>query len=302
MQPTISVIILTFNEEKHIQRCIESVNTIADEIFVVDSFSTDKTLEICNRYEKVVVMQNPFVNQAVQFNWSLQNCPVNSEWIWKIDADEYLARTTFNIKEAISNLPNDIHGIFIKRPIIFQGKKLRHGGMHPVWYLKLIRNGKGYCENKWMDEHLRLYEGGTVKFDLEQIDHNLNDLSWWTEKHNKYSSREVVETLNQKFNFLPMEYEQVQGKFLGNPTERKRWFKTQYWNIPLFVRPFIFFLYRYLFKLGFLDGMQGFIWHILQGFWYRFLVDAKIFELKVQFKNNHEAMIRHIKKQYNITD
>lgn len=267
-----------------------------DEIVIVDSYSKDRTIEIAEELG-VKVLQNKFVNQAVQFNWALDTCDIQSDWILRIDADEYIDnKNNINLRKTLSELSADSNGIIISRKIVFMGKALMHGGWYPKWNLRIFRNGKGRCENRWMDEHIVLSEGQAVQLQLDFVDDNLNDLTWWTTKHNNYSSREAVDYFLSQHN---LQHENsVEAKLFGNDAERKRWLKSKYHNFPFFVRPFLNFIYRYIFRLGFLDGKQGFIWHFLQGFWYRFLVDAKIYELKKRFKNDEETIVKHVREKY----
>lgn len=298
MSVTAAAIILTYNEEQHITRCINSLKGVVDEVYVVDSFSTDTTVEIAQLLG-AKVFKNHWKNYATQFNWALNNCPIQSEWVWRIDADEYLENSqSANLKETLGKLPDSITGAYIKRKIVFLGRPLMHGGWFPVWHLKIWRYGKGFCENRWMDEHIKLTEGGTVKIDITQIDDNSNDLSWWTDKHNSYATREMIDLLDVKYHIFSENT--VFPKFFGTSEQRNRWLKLRYLNLPLFIRPVIYFCYRYFIRLGFLDGKSGLIWYVLQGFWYRFLVDAKIYELKRRFKNDQQAIVAYIRATYNI--
>lgn len=295
---TLAAIILTFNEEQHISRCISSLKNTVDEVFVIDSFSKDNTVAIAENLG-AMVYQNAWVNYATQFNWALENCNIQSEWVWRIDADEYYeSKPGFKLNETLSNLENDITGVYIKRKIIFMGKPLLHGGWFPVWHLKIWKYGKGFCENRWMDEHIKLTEGITTQIDIVQVDENFNNLTWWSDKHNHYATREMVDLLDTQYQIFSKST--VEPKFFGTGEQRKRYLKLAYLKFPLFLRPFIYFSYRYFFKLGFLDGKSGFVWHILQGFWYRFLVDAKIYELKLRFRNDENKIIEYIKEGYQI--
>lgn len=289
----ITAIILTYNEELHIARCVNSLVEQVDEIIVIDSYSDDRTIEIVEKLG-IKTYQNPFVNQAVQFNWALANCKIKSDWIIRIDADEYFAnKKNIHLKNHLSALPSDVNGLMIARKIVFLGRPLEHGGWYPKYNLRMFKNGYGECENKWMDEHIVIREGKTAKLEVDFVDENLNNLKWWTDKHNYYSDRESIDYFLNKNNG-------VNPVFFGNEAERKRWLKVKYNAMPLFVRPFLNFIYRYVFKFGFLDGTQGFVWHILQGFWYRFLVDVKIYELKKKFKGNDLEIIKHIQKNHKI--
>jgi len=298
MSTTISAIILTYNEEQHIERCINSLLSTVDEILVVDSFSQDKTVEIAENLD-AKVYQNPFINQAEQFNWALSNCSLKSDWILRIDADEFLDNhKKINLKEYLSDLSSNVNGLLIRRKIIFMGQALLHGGWYPKWNLRIFKRGLGQCENRWMDEHIVLLEGVSQEIQLDFVDENLNNLSWWTDKHNRYATREMVDLLDVQYKIFRQDT--VRPKFFGTSEQRRRWMKRRYVNLPLSIRPMIYFIYRYFFRLGFMDGKSGLIWHVLQGFWYRFLVDTKIFELKKRFKNNPKALIKYLKTTYQI--
>lgn len=299
MKTTIAAVILTYNEEIHIERCIQSLKSLVDEIFVVDSFSEDKTVEIAEK-NGAIVSQNTFVNQAVQFNWGLENCNIKSEWILRIDADEYIENPMgLQLKEYFGGVPDAVNGFAIKRKIIFMQQPLMHGGWYPKRTVRIFRNGFGACENRWMDEHIVIKEGRIEDLEIDFVDENLNDLRWWITKHNNYSIRECVDYFLKNSDDSK---DQVKPNLFGNTAERKRWLKSKYQRTPLFIRPFVNFLYRYFVLLGFLDSKGGFIWHVLQGFWYRFLVDAKIFELKQRFNNDEHLIVAFLKEKYNIND
>ena len=269
--------ILTFNEELHIKRCIENVKKISNQIFLVDSYSSDKTVDIGVKLG-VSVFQNKWEqNYAKQFNWALENLPIKTEWVLRIDADEYLTSELIeeiNIK--LQGLPEDVTGIVFKRRHIFFNKWIKRG-TYPVKLLRLFRYKKAICEQRWMDEHIQLLEGKTVEFEYDFVDHNLNGLSWWTNKHNGYAIREAVDLLDMELGLLD---NQASNLNLNSQAAGKRIKKLKYVRQPLFWRSFAYFIYRYFFKLGFLEGKEGFLWHFLQGWWYRTLVDAKIFEIK----------------------
>ncbi|MFI3320924.1 MAG: glycosyltransferase family 2 protein [Rikenellaceae bacterium] len=295
---SIAAIILTFNESKHIERSIGSLWGVCDEVFVVDSFSSDDTVEKAEALG-AKVYQNGWVNYAAQFNWALKNCDIKSGWIWRVDADEYLSGGLGQaVKKRLKSVDNDVNGVYVRKRIDFMGKPLLHGGWYPVNNLKIIRKGFGDCENRWMDEHLRIFEGSTIEvLQGDQVDYNLNDLTWWSEKHNGYATREMVDLLIMEYG-LDLQGSKVSPKFWGSDEQRKRWLKLRYVKSPLFLRPFVNFFIRYVLKAGFLDGKEGFIWHFLQGFWYRFLVDAKIYELKSSYNFDNEKIKTYIKETY----
>lgn len=269
---SVGVIILTFNEELNIENCLKSVVNWADEVFIVDSFSTDKTLEIAKKYG-CKIFQHKFENQAQQFNWALDNLKIKNEWIFRLDADEYL---TEELKqEIIEKLPEtraEVSGFYIKRRVYFMGHWIRYGGYYPSEFLRLFRKGNARSEERKMDEHIVLLEGIWKRLKNDFVDDNKKDLTWWINKHNNFSSREAEEVMNRRMGGVKI-------RIFGDPAERKRWFKDNFYlKLPLFFRAFAYFMYRYFFRFGFLDGKKGLIFHFLQAFWYRFLVDAKIYE------------------------
>ncbi len=296
MKQDISVIILTYNEELHIERCIKSLLPVVKEIFIIDSFSTDKTVEIAERLG-AKVYQNPWINYALQFQWGLDNCPIETEWVMRMDSDEYILPELQNeISDKIQNIQEDTSGIYIKRRVYFKDKWIKHGSYYPTWLLRIWRYKDGHIEQRWMDEHIKLTKGETIQFENDLVDDNLNDLTWWTTKHNNYATREAVDILNIIHEFI--NYDEVNSNFFGTQEERKRFLKKKYANLPLFTRPFIYFLWRYFIKLGFLDGKQGLIWHFLQGFWYRFLVDAKIYEIEKKAEDSNLSLKETLIQKY----
>ena len=296
MKQDISVIILTYNEELHIERCIKSLLPVVKEIFIIDSFSTDKTVEIAERLG-AKVYQNPWINYALQFQWGLDNCPIETEWVMRMDSDEYILPELQNeISNKMQNIQEDTSGIYIKRRVYFKDKWIKHGSYYPTWLLRIWRYKDGHIEQRWMDEHIKLTKGETIQFENDLVDDNLNDLTWWTTKHNNYATREAVDILNIIHEFI--NYDEVNSNFFGTQEERKRFLKKKYANLPLFTRPFIYFLWRYFIKLGFLDGKQGLIWHFLQGFWYRFLVDAKIYEIEKKAEDSNLSLKETLIQKY----
>lgn len=292
----VSVIILTHNEEKHISRCIQSLLPFTSKIFIVDSFSTDRTLDIA-RSMGAVVVQNAWVNYATQFNYGIEHNPFQTTWVMRMDADEYvLPELADEINRRMSGLPADVSGVYVKRRVFFLNRWMRHGGFYPIWLLRLWRRGHGFCEQVWHDEHIKLTQGTTIQFDNDLVDHNLNNLTWWTQKHNHYTILEMINLLNYRYQFDATE--KVQPKFFGTQDQRARYLKLKYASLPYFIRPIFYFLYRYFFRLGFLDGRPGFVWCFLQGLWYRFLVDAKLLELDVRIGKDKETLMNYFLTEY----
>lgn len=270
-------IILTKNEERHIERCLASLAGVAHRCLVVDSGSTDRTVELARR-AGAQVMHHPWVNYASQFNWAIEQVDPQADWILRLDADEVLSpQLSYEIKNRLHTFPKGVTGAYVSRRIVFLGRLLRFGGLFPVRVLRLFRKGCGHCENRWMDEHI-VAQGVMEEFDGEIIDDNRKSLSWWTEKHNGYASREVVDLLNLKFHFMP--HETVADLAGRQEAGVKRWLKENlYARLPGGARAFAYFAYRYLLRGGFRDGREGAAFHVLQGLWYRYLVDAKAREV-----------------------
>lgn len=292
----LSVIILTHNETLHIERCIKSLLLITDKIFIVDSFSSDDTVEKARNLGATVV-QNPWVSYAFQFNFGIQNNPFGTKWLMRMDADEYITpQLAEEINTTLPGSPIGVSGFYIKRRVMFMNTWIKNGGYYPIWLLRIWQSGKGMCEELWMDEHIKVTEGEIGRLGNDIVDHNLNNLTWWTQKHNLYATREVIDLLNIKYNFEARE--SVTPLLFGTQEQRKRYLKVKYASLPLFTRPILYFVYRYIFKFGFLDGTKGLIWHFLQGFWYRFLVDAKVYEVYQATGKDKERIIEHFLEHY----
>jgi len=299
MKQNIAVLILTLNEEIHIERCIKSLLPFTKEIFIIDSYSTDKTVEIAESLGAKVYKNRWPGNHAKQFQWGLDNCPLNTTWIMKMDADEYaLPELASEINSKLNSINEDVSGIYIKRRVYFLDRWIKHGGYYPIWLLRIWRNGHGRMEQRWMDEHIKLSSGKTIEFENDLVDDNKSGLSAWIDKHNGYATKEAIDGLNKIYNFVDADIED--GKLFGSNVERKRWLRQKYDHFPLFARPIIYFHYRYFLKLGFLDGKQGLIWHFLQGFWYRFLIDAKIYEIYHNAGKDKNKILIFIKEKYGI--
>jgi len=276
----LAVVILTHNEAKHIGRCLAAIASIASEVFLIDSGSTDGTIEIAEQ-RGAKVLPNRWVNYAAQFQWGLDNAPITTDWVMRLDADEIIEPDLVaEIAAKLSSLPAEVTGVNLKRKHVFMGRWVKHGGRYPLVLLRIWRRGVGRIEQRWMDEHMLLDHGRTVTFEGGFSDVNLNDLTFFTDKHNKYATREAVDVINQKRGLFARDVD-----LTSDQTSKKaavtRFIKERIYNrIPFQLSALGYFLYRYIFQLGFLDGREGAIYHVLQGFWYRYLVGAKIFELE----------------------
>jgi len=295
----ISVIILTYNEEKHIERCIKSLKPFVKEIFIVDSYSTDKTIDIAQSLG-AKVYQNKWVNYATQFQWGLDNCPIKTKWVMRMDADEYVEPLLAkNITNTLSTINDDIKGIYLKRKVFFMDKWIKWGGFYPHVLLRIWQYKYGRIEQRWMDEHIVLSEGKTIIInDGNIVDDNKNNITWWINKHNNYATREMLDLMNIKYNFMPID---DALKNNDDPQAKiKRYIKENlYSKLPYGIRPFIYFIYRYFLRLGFLDGFRGFVWHFMQGWWYRMLVDVKCYEFERKLKQ-YSQIKELLKEEYGI--
>ncbi|WP_010523477.1 glycosyltransferase family 2 protein [Aquimarina agarivorans] len=292
---SITAIILTYNEQQHLARCLHSLKNVCGEIVIIDSFSTDNTAQIASQFG-ARFYQNEFVSQANQLNWGIETIEINTEWVIRVDADEFLNNELQSELLKLSKFGNQVNGVRINRMMYFMDMPLKKGGMYPIKHLRIWRNGKAFCEQRWMDERMVLTEGVSEEIKGDLIDHNLNGITWWTQKHNNYATREAIDILDKLYNFTNSEV--LKSNFFGNSEERRRWLKYNYLKLPLFVRPFLFWFIRYFLQGGFLEGKRGFIWNILQCFWYRFLVDVKIFEAYHKGGTNKEALIRYFKDEF----
>jgi glycosyltransferase involved in cell wall biosynthesis len=293
----ISVIILSYNEEIHIQRCIESVYGLVKEIFLVDSFSTDRTIEIASKYG-VQVFQNKWENNhSKQFNWALDYLPIKTKWVLRLDSDEYLtAELVQELKDKLPGLDDNITGVVIPLRRIFMNRIINHG-TGAVMLLRIFQYGKGRCEPRLMDEHIHLSEGETIEFRYPFADHNLNNLVWWTNKHRGYAIREAIVLLDMELSLSKNRNSDYKfSRHSAAKKSKKRTYARQY----LFWRTLAYFIYRYIIRMGFLDGKEGFVWHFLQGWWYRTLVDAKVYEIKRVCGTDVDKINEYLKREYSI--
>lgn len=269
----LTAIILTFNEAEHIARCIQSLQGACNRIVVLDSHSTDGTREIAARLGADVETR-VFQNQANQFNWALDNCEISEGWVLRLDADEVVDATLLNeLKKFRGRDEFPAAGFTVVRQFRFLERTLQYGGLGAIRTLRLFKHGKGRAEQRWMDEHIQVC-GVIGKLPGRIIDHNLKPLAWWIQKHNNYASREVIDILYPA--------RTVATQRLHWRARMKRTLKTSiFYRLPLLIGPSCYFFTRYALLLGFADGRPGLIYHFLQAFWYRGLVQAKLYEIQV---------------------
>ncbi|QKJ30454.1 glycosyltransferase family 2 protein [Mucilaginibacter mali] len=289
MNKAFSFIILTYNEDVHLPRLLASVADLNAPIFVLDSGSTDRTVEIAQSYGAEVV-QHPFENHPKQWHYALTNFSINTPWIICLDADQIVSP---ELKDLLIDFDPekyaDVNGIYFNRKNYFKGRWIKHGGYYPFYMLKMFRYGVGFSDLNENMDHRFIAPGKTVIWKKGLItEENLkeNNISFWIAKHNRYSdllAQEEVERIKD------LRQQTIQPHFWGSPYERTAWLKRLWWNTPRYVRPFLYFFHRFIFKLGFLDGRTGSIFHFMQAFWFRMVVDIKIDEILKQERNDTKA-------------
>jgi hypothetical protein len=232
----------------------------------------------------------------VQLNWAIDHAGIGTVWVLRLDADEVV---TDELARALSNLlprlPEDVSGLTVNRRIHFQGRWIRHGGIYPRRTLRLWRRGRGRCEERWMDEHV-VVSGRIQHVDADVADISLHNVTSWIDKHNKYATREAIETLLAR----------ERGRAPSGHGTRLHWQARMvrllkqrvYQQMPAGARSGAYFTYRYLVRLGFLDGWQGLAFHGLQGLWYRFLVDVKVREIERLMRERQQALARVVKDEF----
>ena len=274
----VSAIVLTHNEEANIKACMDSIAGWMGEVFVVDSGSTDQTLNIIGEFTDKS-FHHPFENYSRQRNWAQENLPIQNDWVFHIDADERVSpELASRIISYFSGGPKreEIAGILVRRRIEFLGKHIRYGGIYPSYHCRIFRRVKGRCEEREYDQHF-IVEGPTMRIEADLIEETAVSLNSWTVRHLRWAA---METRQLAKGGLKNGETLVEGKIFGSPIERKKWLRMYYEKSPLFLRAFLYFLVRYFIRGGFLDGTPGLIYHVLHGFWFRFYIDACLFEYR----------------------
>lgn len=299
MRLPVTVIILTFNEEMHIERCLRRALSYAKRVVIVDSFSNDRTTHIAKNLG-ADVRQRAFCNQADQFQWALDNICIDTEWTMKLDADEYLEQEAIReLSGRLSALPAEVTGVEFRLKVVFRGKWIRHGRFYSTRLLRVWRSGIGSMEQRWMDEHIVLKHGRVELIRSgDLVDENLRDIGSWVDKHNRYATRHMVDFIGREF-CLVSEDRRVEGT--RSSARRRRFLRNHvYGRAPIYVRATLFYIYRYIFRLGFLDGREGFVFFFMR-WWFSMLVDAKIDEAR-RFIATYgvEAFQKHLRDQHSI--
>lgn len=271
----LSVVVLTFNEERNLRSCLGSVARWASTLVVVDSGSTDATVSIAREFDAQVVA-HPFETHARQWRWALANLPLETEWVLGLDADQRVTPELRDEIDALLATDTPVRGVFVRRRQVFRGTWIKHGGYYPKYLLKLFRRKHVSVDDGDLVDHHFIVDGPVTKLRGDLIEDNLNEaeIATWTAKHNRYAVLQARQELLDSSEPLGL------SAAFGSPDRRIRWLKQGWARLPLFVRPCLYVIYRYVLRLGFLDGKQGFVFHVLQAFWYRLLVDVNIDEMR----------------------
>ena len=280
----ISVFILTYNEELQIRRVLESLRGWCDDIVIADSFSTDATLEIAREFGCRII-QNKFINHALQSNWALETGDFKHDWILRLDSDEIMPdKLKAELTGLAQTLPPDVTGIYLNRRQYHMNRWLKHGGIYPHFILRVFRKDSGFYENK-TEEHYVLTRGTAARAKNDFLEDNRNNnMGFWLDKHRSLAQSEIRDTLGA--NYVGGD---IEPALFGEKIQRTRWLKMNvYQRSPLFLRAFLYFFYRYFIRLGFLDGMPGFIYFVNQSFWYRFFVDSRIYEIRSRWQETQK--------------
>ncbi len=280
----VTVIVLTKNEEINLPDCLESVKGFAKRVVVVDSGSTDKTEEIAKSYGADFYL-HPFENYARQFNWGIDNTNIDTKWSFRLDADERLTPELCKELEALmeEHSDDDVNGVTMEAWLYFMNKKIKHG-CHNKRKLMLFKTGIGRIEDRKMDEHTVLSHGTSVYAKNRFIHYDFKDMTHWINKMNWYATREMQDYYEFKEG-KSADFDEKDAAISGT---RKKKFGF-YYRFPMFFRCWLLFIYNYIFKLGFLDGKEGFVYHYMYHRWYRTLVDAKILEQSITGKPFEET-------------
>ena len=282
----LTAIILTKNEEQNIATCIGRLKGFAARIVVVDSGSTDRTLEIARGMGADVYTHEPYCDYATQFNWGIENTGIDTEWIMRVDADEYWTPQLCEEVEALltEHAHDDVNGILTESIFFFLGRRINHGERKRR-KIVVFRRDHGFIEKRRRDQHTILRDGRVIEAKHRFEHHDFKDLDNWTATMNTYANREVEDYVTDRELYRKgnVNLDGVSDASLSG--RRKLKFKL-YYRMPKFFRCWLLFIYIYIFRLGFLDGREGFVYNYLFHRWYRTLVDAKILERELLEKRD----------------
>ena len=292
----ITAMVLTRNEGRNLRSCLESLTPFVKEIILLDSDSTDDTISIAKEFG-CTIYNHPAATQASVYNWAMSEVPISTPWVMRVDADERWTAEGFKELEPLISNP-ELNGIYVNRKTYFMHQWIKYGGYYPIRLLLVWRTGTAQIENRLMDEHI-FVSGKTYISSIDVIEANYDrqdNIGLWTQKHNSYSDRYAAQEILKEFKLIRFDSIKVD---VNNSTTRKAWFRVNvYDHSPLFLRSFIYFLYRYFIQLGFLDGLRGFIYHFLQAFWFRFLIDVKIMQLHQNIAGDRDLVLPYLRDHF----
>lgn len=294
----ITVIIPMRNEIKHIERSITSALSLTPYVYVVDSGSTDGSIEVAKSLGAEVFQYEwtSSSNFSTKINWALKNLPIKTDWAIRLDADEYFMENCIqNLNQDLSKVPDDVNGITLIRRIYFMGKWMKHSAEYPKTSMRIFRVGHVEMESRWLDEHVDVKNGRSLDYPYEIVDDSRISISEWISKHNNNSTKEAIELIHQEIGLFNRE-----EMNLDRNARRKKELKAKYVSMPRYWRCFVWFFYREFIKLGFLDGKEGFMWNFLQGLWYRMLADAKVDEIYKACGKDKNAIKKYILETYGL--
>lgn len=298
-QLDITAVILTRNEGRNLRAALESIKGRVRHTVVIDSNSCDNTLEIAEEYG-CEVLNFRAATQSTIYTWFFSEYKPTTKWVLRIDADERWTPEGFiELSRIIAT--DEYNGIFVNRKTYFMGKPLMHGGYYPIRLLLVWRAGHASIEDRLMDEHI-IVDGATFMSNIDVLEQNYDrqeNLSLWTDKHNRYSDRYAAEELLMKRGIIKRNRLEFDAR---NSTTLKSQLRVLiYDRLPPFVRPTLYYLYRYFVLFGFLDGKSGLIYHYLQAFWFRFLVDAKIIQMESAIRETGQDEIEYLREHFGIS-
>jgi glycosyltransferase involved in cell wall biosynthesis len=276
----LAIVLLTLNEEVNLPACLASFAGLDCALYVVDSGSTDGTVALA-RAAGATVLEHPFETHTRQWAWALEHLPLATPWVLALDADQQLTpalrdeiATLFSREDALP----EVAGFYLNRRQIFRGQWIRHGGYYPKYLLKLFRRDRVWFDLEDLVDHHFYVTGPTqqLRNDLLEVNKKEDDLSFWLAKHDRYAKLLAQEEWRR---WHGQRSTPVAPSLTGTPDQRTLWFKRVWWRCPRYVRPVLYFLYRYIVRLGFLDGKEGFVFHFLQALWFRLLIDVRLDEL-----------------------
>lgn len=292
---SLSIIVLVKNEEVNLEETLKNLITLKCNIYIVDSSSSDKTIAIAEKYTSYIYNYEAS-SFSDKLNWAIEHLPIDTKWTMRVDADESFTNDLrLELVTKLQHTDEDVCGITVKKRTYFLDKWMKYGGMYPIYTLRIWKTKQAYCEQRLLDEHIVIKKGKNIIFDGDIIDNDKKPMYSWIAKHNNYSTNEAITYFYEKDQEMDFS-----KKVFSSQTYRKRFLRNRvYYKTPLFIRPIIFFSYRYFFQLGFLDGKEGFVRHVLHSFWYRFLVDVKILEIKLNSKKVNKNPVSYINENYN---